>query len=894
MSADRRNAAETLRQKAEAMLGKSPETLQREDLMSINKLAHELAVHQVQLEMQNEELRSTQMALQAARDRFAALFEQAPVGYVIVDSSGIIRQTNATWRAMLGRPDEDLRGTPFSNTLADEDVPTFLSRFRVFFRNPAQKRIIARMKRRGAPAFYAQIEAKAHDTASESDRGASPSQLMVIVNDISDLLQARREIEIRNKELGRANERLEHINRVLLGIQNTNQIIVTENDPRRLIEQACLNLTETMGYLNVWIALLGGEAGQALGLPGEDAVAAVASAGFDGGFEVLRERLERGELPSCMACVLNAENAFISANPTSDCPDCPLSRDYSGRTALVRRLHFGGVTYGVFTTSVPAHCAREAEEQKLFNEVADDLAFALHKIATARRLHESQRRYREIFEHSRDGFVMVDTAGRILDANNAYCEMLGYTLDELRLLPNFYAITPERWHDWESREIWENRLMGRRYSGIYEKEYVRKDGTVFPVELNAYTVCNEYGDIDYLWATVRDTTERKHMEEQLIQLQKMESVGKLAGGVAHDFNNMLSVILGHTEIALGELAADSPLRADLEEIHKAAERSANLTRQLLAFARKQTIAPKVLDLNETIASTLKMLQRLIGEDIDMLWRPAPELARTLIDPGQVNQILANLAVNARDAIGHHHGRVTIETANVCIDEAYCVKHVDVVPGDFVMLAVSDDGCGMDEETRLQIFEPFFTTKPLGEGTGLGLSTVYGIVKQNNGFINVYSEPGKGTTLRIYFPALRDESGQNNTIKQAGAAPVGGKEVILVVEDEASLLNLTRTMLEHLGYTVLPAASPDDAIRIAREYPGTIDLLITDVVMPEMNGLDLARKMQASFPGIRRLFMSGYMANIVAHQGGLNEGDNFLQKPFSLSDLAKKVREVLEN
>jgi two-component system, cell cycle sensor histidine kinase and response regulator CckA len=373
----------------------------------------------------------------------------------------------------------------------------------------------------------------------------------------------------------------------------------------------------------------------------------------------------------------------------------------------------------------------------------------------------------------------------------------------------------------------------------------------------------------------------------------MESVGRLAGGVAHDFNNMLNVILGHTELALDDLPGNSPLRDDLDEIRKAAERSANLTRQLLAFARKQTVEPRILDLNETITSMLKMLQRLIGEDIDLLWKPGARLALVRIDPGQVDQVLANLVVNARDAIGHQNGKVTIETANARFDEEYCADHAGFTPGEYVMLAVSDDGCGMDEETRANIFEPFFTTKATGQGTGLGLATIYGITKQNDGFVNVYSEPGKGSTFRIYIPALGAESRQEDGASTLNTAPVGGNENILIVEDEAAILNMARAMLTPLGYNILTASTPSEALRVARDCECKIDLVITDVVMPEMNGRDLAEQMQALYPGLKNLFMSGYTANVIAHQGVLDKGVNFIQKPFSQKDLAEKVRKVLD-
>ncbi|HNT27945.1 MAG TPA: ATP-binding protein, partial [bacterium] len=360
--------------------------------------------------------------------------------------------------------------------------------------------------------------------------------------------------------------------------------------------------------------------------------------------------------------------------------------------------------------------------------------------------------------------------------------------------------------------------------------------------------------------------------------------------IAHDFNNMLSVILGHTEMLFDRLKSDDPLLTDLRKIHKAAERSADLTRQLLAFARKQTIAPQVLDLNATVAGMLDMLKRLIGEDIDLAWMPGREAGRVRMDPSQIDQILANLCVNARDAIVDT-GKITIETGDARFDEKYCATHAGYMPGDYVLLAVSDNGCGMDTVTVGQLFEPFFTTKDRGKGTGLGLSTVYGIVRQNNGFINVYSEPGRGTTFRIYLP-LCTERPPVEPKTEAPVATVGGGETILLVEDETMIRDIARKMLEILGYTVISAATPGEAIRLAREHAGTIHLLFTDVVMPEMNGRELARNLLSLYPDMKRLFMSGYTANVIAHHGVLDHGVHFLQKPFSMNDLAHKVREAL--
>ena len=385
--------------------------------------------------------------------------------------------------------------------------------------------------------------------------------------------------------------------------------------------------------------------------------------------------------------------------------------------------------------------------------------------------------------------------------------------------------------------------------------------------------------------------ERRALQDQLNQAQKMEVVGRLAGGVAHDYHNMLGVILGFTEMALSKVDVGDPLHTDLLQILKAARRSADLTRQLLAFARKQTIAPRLLDLNATVESMLKMLRRLIGEDIDLAWLPTSDLGLVKMDPAQVDQVLANLCVNARDAIAGI-GKVTIETQNVTIDQAYCARHLDAIPGDYVLLAVSDDGCGMPPEVLEKIFEPFYTTKGVGQGTGLGLATVYGIVRQNGGFINVYSEPGKGSVFKIYLPRQPGES-ERAKKERFEEIPRGRRETVLLVEDEAAMLQMGQMMLERLGYQVLAANRPSQAIRLAEQHAAGIDLLITDVVMPEMRGHELALQLQAMNPKMKVMFISGYTANAIVHRGELEPGVHFLQKPFSMMDLATQVRSVLD-
>jgi signal transduction histidine kinase/CheY-like chemotaxis protein len=444
------------------------------------------------------------------------------------------------------------------------------------------------------------------------------------------------------------------------------------------------------------------------------------------------------------------------------------------------------------------------------------------------------------------------------------------------------------WKTLVGGKVWKGRMINKR-----------KDGTLYTEDSTISPVTDAAGRIVSFVCVKRDITEhlriseeKDGLEAQFLQAQKMESVGRLAGGVAHDYNNISSIIIGYTEFALEQVKPEDPLHKDLLQILKAANRSTGITRQLLAFARRQTIAPKVLDLNEAIGNLLSMVRRLIGEDIDLAWSPGAKVWPVKIDPSQVDQIIANLSVNARDAI-IDVGKVTMETKNICLDEAYCADHAGFVPGEFVLLAISDDGIGIAPDILDKIFEPFFTTKGLGKGTGLGLSTVYGIVKQNNGFINVYSELRKGTTIKIYLPRHRGKV-VNSSRDKSIAIPSSRGETILLVEDDDAILKLGKRILEELGYRVLSASSPGEARRIAKEHAGDITLLITDVIMPEMNGRELSENLQSFYPDLKILFMSGYTANVIAHRGVLDEDLFFISKPFSKREMAVKIREVLDD
>ena len=501
---------------------------------------------------------------------------------------------------------------------------------------------------------------------------------------------------------------------------------------------------------------------------------------------------------------------------------------------------------------------------------------------------------RLITENMSDMIRVTDLQGNNIYVSPSHVKGLGYTLEERVGKSAFDVVHPD---DIEMiiNKYAEGLATEKRIKVEYRVRHA--DGHYVWLDTVADLLRNDQGEPTAVVMSSRDISDRKIMEEerqkleqQLLQSQKMDAIGQLAGGVAHDFNNMLSVIIGNTEMVINKLGHSDPLRLQMQDIMNAGMRSADLTRQLLAFARRQTVSPKVLDLNDTVSRMLKMLQRLIGENIKLIWKPGQKPWSVRMDPSQIDQLLANLTVNARDAM-NKAGEIIIETSNTICDEAYRQTHPEWIPGEYVVLSVSDDGCGMEKETMDNIFEPFFTTKKDGQGTGLGLATVYGIVKQNDGFINVYSEPGMGATFRIYLPRYRDE------ILKPADDPVEievqmGSETILIVEDEASVLKLSQDMLEMLGYKVLAAGTTDQAFRLVREYAGHIDLLLTDIVMPDMNGKELAERMIPLKPGMKCLYMSGYTADVIARQGILDKGIQFISKPFSLRDLSVKIREVL--
>jgi len=502
-------------------------------------------------------------------------------------------------------------------------------------------------------------------------------------------------------------------------------------------------------------------------------------------------------------------------------------------------------------------------------------------------LRRSEVNFRSLVTNAPYGICRCDATGVLLSANPALVSMLGYSSSsELigRSLPTLYAES-QQW--FTAADYFRS---SQRFTGLIA-EWLRKDGSAIIARLSGRSIHDEK-NTTFFELFAEDITEHRALEQQLRQAQKMEAVGRLAGGIAHDFNNLLMVISGYCEFLLERIGPDPAVRGPAQEIAKAAKRATSLTVQLLAFSRKQMLAPKLLDLNAVVTENLKLLTRLIGEDIDLVMIPGGELGLVKADPGQIEQVIMNLAVNARDAMPRG-GNLVIETANVRLDESYTRTHAGVEPGEYVMIAVSDSGVGMDLETQSHIFEPFFTTKG-PKGTGLGLSTVYGIIKQSGGYVWVYSELNKGTTFKVYLPRV---SRAGEALAPQLPAPVTeaaqGHETILLVEDESTVRELTQQYLQAQGYTVFEAADPNIALQISNAHSGPIHLLLTDVIMPVMNGRELAQRITASRSETRVLFMSGYTENAIGHNGTLEPGINLLQKPFTLPSLRARVRQALD-
>ncbi len=698
-------------------------------------------------------------------------------------------------------------------------------------------------------------------------------------------------------ERKRAEEELRRLNRALKALIQCNEALVRATHEATFLGDICRIIVDTGGYRYAWVGFIDPNS--------ENSVSPAAEAGYGKGrLDTLTTTSAKDhQVPTPTGTAVRTGRCCVVRNIHAEL-EYPQWRAEAlkygyGSSIAVPLMITGSRPFGALTIHAEKADAFDSEEVKLLTELAGDLAYGIMALRTRavreqaeEELRESEERYRQLVERNLAGVFRIaldprTLEGRILDCNDAFARIFGYPSRE-EIIASWAAdlyLNPADGGGLLSQ------LREKKTLTNHEVRLWRKDGSPAWVLQNVSLIEPQDSLPILIEGTLIDITERKHLEDQLRQSQKMEAVGRLAGGVAHDFNNLLTIIMGYSQLLLDRLGPGEAMRWQVDEIKKAGERAASLTRQLLAFSREQVLKPHILDLNSVVANMEKMLRRLIGEDIELVTVPGANLGRVKADPGQIEQVLMNLAVNARDAMPQG-GKLTIETGNVDLGEGYARSHVTVRPGPYVMMAVSDTGCGMDAETQSHIFEPFFTTKDKDKGTGLGLATVYGIVKQSGGYIWVYSEPGRGSTFKVYLPQVQ-EAAEAAESEKAIPAPMRGTETILVVEDEESVRSLVRGVLQAHGYTVLEARRGDEALQVSDRHKGLIHLLLTDVVMPQMSGRDLAARLVASHSESRVLYMSGYTDRAILHQGVLDAKTHFIGKPFTPDALARKVREVLD-
>ena len=569
------------------------------------------------------------------------------------------------------------------------------------------------------------------------------------------------------------------------------------------------------------------------------------------------------------------------------CEECPAARPFRSGIAAHHELRqdVEGQPRYIYATAMPIKSLRGTVEQTIV--MLQDVSQLEVLRRSQQALSASEALYRNLFSSMTDGVVVTDQERRIIDVNPAFTHLFGYAPDEVRGQRTLMLYAERAEFD----------SFGAALESVQGEDTVirtlrlrRKAGDEFLGEVAAFHLNDRGGQLKGYVGLVRDVSERSRLEERLRQSQKMEAVGRLAGGIAHDFNNLLTVILGHSSLILSGHRDSDTLHRSVEQIAKAGERASSLTRQLLAFSRKQVLKPTILDLNAIVGDMEAMLKRLIGEDIRLQSNTQPDLGRVRADRGQIEQVIMNLAVNARDAMPSG-GELSIETANVELDEDYALGRPGARPGNYVLLAVADTGIGMDAETKAHLFEPFFTTKGPGKGTGLGLATVYGIVKQSSGYVWAYSEPGRGATFKIYLPRVWDDlHAPESRAEPAAASACAG--TVLVVEDEEPVRKLVCSVLNAAGYTVLEAPDPMSAIRIAEDYKGPIHLLLTDLIMPGKSGREVGEKVSSMRTDIKILYMSGYSDEAIVRHGVLQPGIALLQKPFTPDVLKRKVAEVM--
>jgi len=706
---------------------------------------------------------------------------------------------------------------------------------------------------------------------------------------IKELVEFRQRIdELKTTETERkcAEERIQHLNLVLRAIRKVNQLITKEEDRDRLLQGTCKNLIETRGYYNAWVALFDESGG----------LLTTTEAGLGKNFLPMADQLKRGELTYCARRALNKPNIIVIKDPLSTCGNCPLSPLYGNRGAMTSRLEYKGKLYGLLSVSIPRNLIEDKEEQSLFEEVAGDISFALHnkEIEEERKqaeeaLHREKEKFRVLVEKSPLGVSIIGEDGRYEYINPTFIEIFGYTLEDIPTGREwFIKAYPDKEYRHQVISTWKTDLEKVKHGESRPRTFniTSKDGSEKMIHFTSVAI--ESGDQFVIY---EDITERKRLEAQLFQAQKMEAIGILAGGVAHDFNNILTAIQGYADLAMMKVDETDPLYRDLKQIDISATRAASLTRQLLLFSRRQPMQFTSFNLNTTVDNLLKMLHRLIGEDITINTDLDSELWTVQADAGNIEQAIMNLTVNARDAMPEG-GIINIKTESVNVDKQYCKTYTYARPAKFVCLTVEDTGIGMDKETIQHIFEPFFSTKGPGKGTGLGLSVVYGIVKQHEGWVNVYSEPGQGSTLRFYLPAISIKPKKESKEKISLDEFQGSGERILLVEDEEGVREFAIKALGENGYIIYEAANAEEALNIFEKEAGNFDLIFSDVVLPGKSGLQLVDQLLPLKGKLKVLLSSGYTDHKSQWPVIQERGFRFLQKPYALTDLLRAIKEAI--
>lgn len=871
-----------LNKKAQKMLESDPRVFEKMDKKEMMNVLQELHIHEIELELHNEELRRTQVELERIRQKYTNLFHYAPIGYAVLNDVGMIKEANRTFAKMVCHESSDLINKAFADYMSPEYQSIFRSRYSSLIKNPEGKSLEVSFNTGKDDFIFARLETKALNTIEEGGNDTEERKLLITVSDITERKLAEDERKKAQEEILREREQLLSI------FASIDEVIYTSDPETYEILFVNPAFEKILGK-----DVVGGicyKEFQGLDAPCEFCTNSIIlennykphmweyynskldkhfmitdriinwSDDREVRFEMALDITALKQTEKKIARQIKFEKAVANASKQLLVED---ESEFVVNDALEILLETSGVSriyiFENFEDPSDGLCMKQTYEV-----CAADVAPEIHNPELKHVIYsQGFERWQKVLSAGKN------IKGHISDFPQREREILGpQGIISILIIP---IMVNGKW--WGFIGFDENR---------FKREWVESEVTLLS------TATEMFGR--YFMRRISQK-ERAKLEIQLQQSQKMESIGLLAGGVAHDFNNLLTSITGNVSLALMDVSKEDPLRESLEQIRQAADSAALLTQQLLAFSRKQLISPKVTDLNVLIDHSFKMLGRIIGEDVNLRFHPHKSLGKVKVDHGQFEQILINLAVNARDAMPEG-GNLTLETNNVSFDDSYSNTHTHVKPGEYVMIAVSDDGVGMSEDVRSRLFEPFFTTKPKDKGTGLGLATVYGTVKQNDGYIEVYSEKDEGTTFKVYFPKVEAQADAIEGLEKSGDLPKG-TEKILIVEDENIVRTIAAKALSRQGYNVYSAASGEEALNMFDDDDYEIDLLITDVIMPKMNGRELSEKILVNHPQIAVLFTSGYTENVIGHHGVLEAGINFIGKPYTPQALARKVREVLD-